>query len=65
MELWGHAPSTFAVQIKPPIGQFSGMIEARFSENRTLNFLLNNSTVNIISELVERSTGDELMFSGL
>lgn len=62
MELWGHAPSTFAVQIKPPIGQFSGMIEARFSENRTLNFLLNNSTVNIISELVERSTGDELMF---
>lgn len=62
MELWGNAPSTFAVQIKPPIGQFSGMIEARFSENRTLNFLLNNSTVNIISELVERSTGDELMF---
>lgn len=62
MELWGETPSTFAVQIKPPIGQFSGIIEARFNENRRLSFLLNNSIVYIDSELVERSTGDEFMF---
>lgn len=62
MELWGRTPATFAVQIKPPIGVFSGIIEARFNERRSLEFLLNNSIVNITSELVERGSGDELMF---
>lgn len=62
MELWGRTPATFAVQIKPPIGIFSGVIEARFNERRSLEFLLNNSVVSISSELVERGSGDELMF---
>ncbi len=61
MELWGETPSTFAVQIRPPIGEFSGIIEARFDENRKLSFLLNDSVVYINAELVERSTGDEFM----
>ncbi len=62
MELWGRTPATFAVQIKPPIGVFSGIIEARFNERRSLEFILDNSVVNITSELVERGSGDELMF---
>lgn len=62
MELWGKTPATFAVQIKPPIGIFSGVIEARFNERRSLEFLLNNSIVHITSELVERGSGDELLF---
>ncbi len=62
MELWGSTSSSFAVQIKPPIGEFSGLIEARFNEKRRLDFQLNNSIVYVSAELVERSTGDELIF---
>lgn len=62
MELWGGTSSGFAVQVKPPIGEFSGLIEARFNEKRRLEFLLNDSVVFVSAELVERSTGDELIF---
>ncbi len=62
LELWGGAANRFAVEIKPPIGAFSSRIQARFNEKRSLEFLLNDSVVEVSSEIVELSTGDELMF---
>lgn len=62
MELWSGAPSVFSLQIKPPIGDFSGVIEARFDEIRQLKFLLNDTVIDIAAEIIERSTGDEFIF---
>jgi len=61
-EIWGNARSLFAIQIKPPAGDFSGLIDARFEENRTINFSLNDSLVEISVEIIERGSGDELIF---
>lgn len=61
-ELWGGAATLFAVAVKPPIGEYTGIIEARFDEKRTFNFILNNTILEVSSEIIEESTGDELMF---
>lgn len=61
-ELWGGAATMFAVAVRPPIGEYTGIIEARFGERRTLNFILNNTTLEVSSEIIEGSSGDELLF---
>lgn len=61
-ELWGGAATLFAVAVKPPIGEFTGLIEARFNEKRSFNFLLNNTVMEISAEILEGSSGDELLF---
>lgn len=61
-ELWGGAATLFAVSVKPPVGEFTGLIEARFNEKRSFNFLLNNTVMEISAEIIEGSSGDELLF---
>ena len=61
-ELWGGTATLFAVAVKPPIGEFTGLIEARFNEKRSFNFLLSNTILEISAEIFEGSSGDELLF---
>ncbi len=61
-ELWGGPATMFAVAVRPPIGEYTGIIEARFGEQRTLNFILNNTTLEVSSEIIEGNSGDELLF---
>lgn len=62
LELWGREASLFAVKIKPPIGEFTGLVQTRFNEDRKLYFLLDNTTVEVSTEIVESSSADELIF---
>ena len=61
MELWTDILSRCSVQIKPPIGEFSGIIDVRERKKRVFDFLLSGSRVEVYSELVEKSTGDQLV----
>lgn len=62
LELWGMEASLFSVRIKPPIGEFTGLIQTRFNEKRSFYFLLDNTTVEVSTEIVESSSADELVF---
>lgn len=60
-ELWADAASFFSVRIKPPIGEFSGIVDARSSQVRQFDFRLSASRAEVFSEIVEKSTGDQLV----
>lgn len=60
-ELWADAATFFSVRIKPPIGEFSGIVDARSSQIRKFDFRLSASRAEVFSEIVEKSTGDQLV----
>ncbi len=60
-ELWADAASFFSIRIKPPIGEFSGIADARSSQVRQFDFRLSASRAEVFSEIVEKSTGDQLV----
>jgi len=61
-ELWADTASFFSLRIKPPIGSFSGIVDARSRQIREFNFDLAGSRAEVFSELIEKSTGDQLIF---
>lgn len=61
LELWADTNAYFDISIKPPIGEFSGIVSARSSETRRFDFRLAGSRAEIHNELVEKSTGDQLI----
>lgn len=60
-ELWASSASYYSVQIKPPAGDFSGIVNSKSSSRRDFNFQLVGSGVEVFSEIVERSSGDQLV----
>lgn len=61
MELWGVSPTTFSVDIQTPSGEFIPRITARLDENREINFVFENTVVNIDYQMVESLSGDQLI----
>lgn len=61
-EFWADTASYFSLRIKPPIGTFSGSVDARSGQIREFDFNLAGSRAEVFSELIEKSTGDQLIF---
>lgn len=62
LELWGDIGTLYAASVKPPLGGYTGIIEARFNEQRTFDFILNDTRLEVSAEIIEGSSGDELLF---
>lgn len=59
MELWCDAPSLSSVALISPSGEYSGRTYARLGERQQINFLLENTVVNIEYLIVSFESGDE------
>lgn len=62
VELWGSAPNLFSVELQSPTGDFVSRIPARLGENRTIQFLLENTTVYVGYQIAEQESGAQLIF---
>lgn len=62
VELWGNAPNLFSIDLQSPTGDFVSRIPARLGENRTIQFLLENTTVDVRYQLAEQNSGAQLIF---
>jgi subtilisin family serine protease len=61
MELWGDAPNTFSIDIMSPTGEYIPIIQARLGESRILNFIFEETTINLDFQFVEAQTGAQLI----
>lgn len=62
LELWGNAPTTFAVGIDAPGGERIERIDPRFGSEELIGFPITRTTVYVVYQLVEVYSGDELIF---
>ncbi|MBE5924799.1 MAG: peptidase [Lachnospiraceae bacterium] len=62
IELWGNAPTTFAVGIDAPGGERIERIVPRFGSEELVAFPITRTTVYVVYQLVEVYSGDELIF---
>lgn len=61
MELWGYAPNTYSIDILSPSGQYVPRIVGRLGENRKIDFIFDNTTVNVNHLIIESQTGDPMI----
>lgn len=61
MELWGSAPNTFSIDILSPSGEYIPRIPARLNESRNLQFIFEQTTINLDYLLVEGQSGNQLI----
>lgn len=61
VELWSTIPFLFSVGLISPSGEFISKIPARIGGRDTIRFLLENTIVSVLYEIVEVGTGDELI----
>lgn len=61
MEFWGDTPSTFSIDILSPTGEYVPRIPARIGESRVINFIFEQTVINVDYQLVEAQTGDQLI----
>jgi len=59
LELWSEAPQIVSVGIISPSNEYSGKTVARHGEKRTVNFIFEDTTVNIEYSLLSYESGDE------
>lgn len=62
LELWGSSPNLFSIELQSPTGDFVPRIPARLGENRTIQFLLENTTVDVGYQIAEQESGAQLVF---
>ncbi len=61
MELWGSSPNTYSIDILSPSGEYIPRIGESIRLSREISFIFENTIININYEMVESSTGDELI----
>lgn len=62
LELWGDAPALFSVGIRSPIGETVTRIPARLGQTEVIDFLLQETIIYISYELVQNTSGNQLIF---
>lgn len=62
LELWASVPLLFSAGFISPSGEVIERIPARLGRNETINFLFEGTKIFINYEILESSTGDELIF---
>lgn len=61
MELWGYAPNRYSVGITSPGGRVVERSIARIRETREIRFLLEETVIQLSTDIVERSSGDQVI----
>lgn len=61
LELWGNTPSLFSIGVTSPTGEVYEKLQPRNNSSQTIGFVLDNTKLTIYYELVEASTGDEVI----
>lgn len=61
MELWGSAPNTYSIDILTPSGEYIPRIVETPNLYREINFIFENTTINIDYNIVETQTGDQVI----
>ncbi len=62
LELWGDAPTTYAVGLVTPEGDNVSLITPRFGKEEELRLPLSNTTIYVAYQLAETYSGDEFIF---
>jgi len=62
MEIWGQPPDIFSVGIVSPFGEVIEEIPARVGESRKIDFLLENTVIDLDYNIVESGNGSQLIF---
>lgn len=62
MEMWIDTPQLFSIGVISPTGEVIGRIPARMGSSQIVDFVFERTRLFVEYELVERQTGDELIF---
>lgn len=62
VELWGGLPDNYSVSIRSPGGEVTPVIDFRNGFDRRLNFIFERTQIQVSSVLVEKDSGDPLIF---
>ncbi len=61
MELWGTAPNSYSIDITSPSNEYIPRIPESIRVNREISFIFEDTTISVDYEMVESSTGDQLI----
>jgi len=61
MEFWGQTPSSFAIAIKTPKGEYIPPIPQTLKETKEIRFTFESTTISVDYQLVEAQSGDQLI----
>lgn len=61
MELWGNAPNTYSIDILSPNGEYIPRISESLRVSREISFVFENTIIFVDYQMVESSTGDQLI----
>ncbi|ADL04031.1 peptidase S8 and S53 subtilisin kexin sedolisin [[Clostridium] saccharolyticum WM1] len=62
LELWGKSPNIYSVAITSPSGEFIPNMTTSISNSTRVSFIFERTTIDIINNLIERQTGDQVIF---
>ena len=62
LELWGNLPDTYAIRVRSPGGETSQEIDFRSKVDREINFVFERTRITVSNVIVERNSGDQLIF---
>lgn len=62
MELWGNLPDAYSVSVRSPGGETTPVIDFRNGTGRSISFIYERTKIQISSFLVERDSGDPMIF---
>ncbi len=62
LELWGNVPDLFSISFLSPLGESSAIIPAKKSTSEVVNFLIENTTIEVDYSIVESGSGQQLIF---
>ncbi len=61
MELWGTAPNSYSIDIMSPSNEYIPRIPESIRVNREISFIFEDTTISVDYQMVESSTGDQLI----
>jgi subtilisin family serine protease len=61
MEIWGAAPNTYSIDILSPTGEYIPRIPEGLRVTREIGFVFERTTITVDYQMVETSTGDQLI----
>lgn len=62
MELWGGLPDVYSISIRTPGGEVTPVIDFRNGIDRRISFIFERTRIQLSSILVERDSGDPMVF---
>ncbi len=60
--MWGQPPELFSIGLQSPVGEIVPRIPARLGQTETVQFILENTRAYVNYELVQNTSGSQLIF---